>query len=278
MNVKQFFLVSFLGIAVTLVSLAAVLSDAYGAEPVPPRPSQLVYIYDYAGLVDEADEEKIREVAAAIDEKTGAQIVVVTVNDLAGRTIEDYALTLFRSWGIGDKEKNNGILILVNKENLLLGKSGRIRIEVGYGLEGAITDGRAGWILDNFALPAFEEGEFSRGITDTFMAVAAEVAQEYGLDLKQDELSELTGYVEEVSLPYDLIFAIIVFIFISMILLSGTGGRPRRRRPYGGFGPFWGPFNSGGFGGGFGGFGGGFGSGGGGSFGGGSSGGGGASR
>ncbi|SHM38852.1 uncharacterized protein SAMN05660826_00936 [Caldanaerovirga acetigignens] len=266
---------------VLLICFSIFLKEVAAQDPVPSRPSELVYVYDYAGLIDEADEAKIRAYAKAIDDRTGAQIVVVTVNHFSGRTIEDYALELFRSWGIGDREKNNGVLILVNKENLLSGKSGRIRIEVGYGLEGAITDGKAGWILDTYALPAFEEGEYSKGITDTFMAVAAQVAGEYNLDLKEGEFAELSAYSGEEGIPLELILAIMFFIVTWIIILSGLWPGIWRRPPGGGFGPFRGPFGGGFFGGGFGGFGGGFGGGGfsgRGGFGGGSSGGGGASR
>ncbi|TYP50906.1 TPM domain-containing protein [Thermosediminibacter litoriperuensis] len=279
MDTKKSVLSILFMVLTTVMCLAGFLPAARAAEPVPARPSDLLYVYDHAGLIDQADEARMREVAKAIDDKTGAQVVVVTVNDLAGRTIEDYALTLFRSWGIGDREKNNGVLILVNKENLLAERSGRIRIEVGYGLEGTITDGKAGWILDTYALPAFEKREFSRGIADTFMAVAAEVAREYGLDLEQGELSDLSVYVREESIPFDLILAMLVFI-VAAIIITSRGRRAAHRWPFDDHGPFWGPFSGGGFGGGFGGgsgFGGGFG-GGGGSFGGGSSGGGGASR
>ena len=89
----------------------------------------------------------MQKIAKAIDDRTKAQVVVVTVNDLSRMEIEEYALNLFRNWGIGDREKNNGVLILVNKESLIANQRGRIRIEVGYGLEGAITDGKAGAIL-----------------------------------------------------------------------------------------------------------------------------------
>ncbi|NLL18707.1 MAG: TPM domain-containing protein, partial [Clostridia bacterium] len=85
-------------------------------------------------------------VALALKKASGADLVVVTVENLGGYTIEEYALELFRRWGLGDKEKNNGVLLLVNKENVLTGQSGRVRIEVGYGLEGAIPDGKAGRI------------------------------------------------------------------------------------------------------------------------------------
>jgi uncharacterized protein len=266
----------------TITLMSAIFLFFYGfiafhggakAEPIPSQPNTITYVYDYANLIDSSDEDSIRQIALAIDRKTKAQLVVVTVNDLNGMALEDYSLKLLRDWGIGDRQKNNGVLLLVNKENLLAGKSGRIRIEVGYGLEGAINDAKAGRILDNFALPAFEEKQYSRGITDTFMALASEVAKEYNLDLSSGELSELESYSRQGDgeIPIGVIAAIIIFIIILFIFIPRTGRGKHFKGPFDGpfFGPFGGGFGGGGFGGG------GFGGGG---FGGGSGGGGGASR
>ncbi|MFY9414631.1 MAG: TPM domain-containing protein, partial [Tepidanaerobacteraceae bacterium] len=196
-----------------ILCIIAILFPQFAlAEPIPPKPQANVYVFDYADLIESQDEQAMQKIAKAIDDRTKAQVVVVTVNDLSRMEIEEYALNLFRNWGIGDREKNNGVLILVNKESLIANQRGRIRIEVGYGLEGAITDGKAGAILDNFALPAFETGDYSRGIKDAFMAVSAEVAKEYGLDLEDGELSGLESYAveEDDDLLTDIIIAIII--------------------------------------------------------------------
>ena len=266
-------------VAVLVFSLMLINSGFASAEPVPAKPDTNIYVFDYANLIDEADKLEMQKIAKALDDKTKAEIVVVTVNDLSHMEIEEYALKLFRSWGIGDKEKNNGILILVNKESILNNQRGRIRIEVGYGLEGAINDGKAGAILDNFALPAFETGEYSKGIRDTFMAVCSEVAKEYGLDLANEELSDLQNYsvaeADDIT-SWEVLLAVIIFIIILILLTKKHSRRYYRRNPFDG--PFGGGFGGGGFrGGGFGG--GGFGGGSsGGGFGGGRSGGAGASR
>lgn len=261
-------IVSFLTIILLFLPLSIVLADI-----LPQKPTFINYVYDYADLLDPIAEEKIASIAEIIDKKTGAQIVIVTVDDIQNMTIEDYALELFRSWGIGDREKNNGVLILVNKTNIIEGKPGRIRIEVGYGLEGAINDGKAGAILDKFAIPAFEVGDYSRGIYDTFMSVCAEIAKEYDLDIENEELTDLDGYaISDEGIPLDIILAVIFFIILFIIIIKNRDFRPPSG-PFGGssFGGFYGRgFRGGGFGG--------FGSGSGRSFGGGSSGGGGASR
>ena len=143
------------GIGKTLLWLSAVASIILGlfsftaakADPVPPKPSSISYVYDYANLLEPSDLQHIKQIAKIIDDKTRAQLVVVTVKDLDGKSLEEYSLNLFRSWGIGDKEKNNGVLLLINKKNLIENRSGRIRIEVGYGLEARLTDGKTGRIM-----------------------------------------------------------------------------------------------------------------------------------
>ncbi|WPX08860.1 TPM domain-containing protein [Anaerocellum danielii] len=242
----------------------------YSLASIPQKPAENSYIFDYANLIDDSDEDQMRALAKKIEDSISAEIVVVTVETLGNYTIEEYALNLFRKWGIGNKEKDNGVLILVNKENLLANKKGKIRIEVGYGLEGAIPDGKAGRILDTYAIPAFENKEYSRGIKDTFFAVASEVAKEYNLNL--DEIQGYSGMqtsddssttVDDSELKFSDVIMIIIFVIIFVFVLS----KSRRK------GCWWyrGPWD--GFGGGSSSSGGGFGG-----FGGGSSGGGGASR
>lgn len=228
------------------------------AEPVPSKPAVNLYVFDYANIIDEIDETKMQKIAKAIDDKTTAQVVVVTVNDLNNMEIEDYALQLFRSWGIGDKEKNNGVLILVNRESIVNNQRGRIRIEVGYGLEGAINDAKAGAILDNYAIPAFESENYSKGIYDTFMAVCSEVAKEYGLDLSDEEFSQLSGYstsTESDGIPFINILIIFIILVVILTFLPPSSRRGRSSRTYRGGGFGGGGFGGGGFGGG--GFGGG---------------------
>lgn len=265
----------------TTVFLVVVLLFNMGmamAQPIIPKPNNNQYIFDYARIIETKDRQDMANIAKSIDDKTGAQIVVVTVDNIDDMSLEEYALKLFRTWGIGDKEKNNGILLLINKEKLVSKSSGRVRIEVGYGLEGAINDGKAGYILDKYAMPAFEEGDFSTGITDTFMAISAEVVKEYNIDIENNQLAPLEGYMSpEKNLPIGIIMGIIVFLIFFIITVIIAIKNDNFRGPFGGGGPFSGP--------GSGGryprrniwIGGGFGSGGR-SFGGGSSGGGGASR
>lgn len=244
------------------------------AEPqVPPKPERYDYVYDYAGILIGQDAAKIRSIGTELESKTQAQIIVVTIDSLAGIPIEDYANTLFRSWGIGTAEKNNGILILVNKENVLKNKQQRIRIEVGYGLEGAVTDGAAGRILDELVLPKWENQQYSEGIAAGYSAVASRVAGEYNATLEGGGGSAPGQQPKDrVTAPDIFSSPIAIFILVIFIMtVTNILKRGRRRRNK------WDDDDWFGGGGGWGGFGGG-GWGGGGGFGGGSSGGGGAGR
>lgn len=266
-----------IGLYAALLALMLAPMAAWAAPAVPPKPTEFAYVYDYADLIDAQAEQRINALGAAIDKVSKAQIIAVTVPDMGDYPIEDYALELFRSWGIGDKDKNNGVLLLVNKQRLMDNQTGKVRIEVGYGLEGAIPDSVAGQILDQYVLPPWQSSDYSKGILDGYMAIAARVAEEYNIDL-----SSVEGYQ---PLPVDdrednqpagntILFALLI---IGAIFLN-FWSRRRNWRRYNRWGgpPFGGGF--GGFGGSSGGFGGGSSGGFGGGFGGGSSGGGGASR
>jgi len=272
-NTKMFIL------SLVFLLVLSLSPTAFASSQIPPKPDRFDYVFDYAAMLEPQDISAIRSLGRELEDKTKAQVVVVTVESLGDYPIEEYANILFRSWGLGNREKNNGVLLLVNKENILAGKPGRVRIEVGYGLEGAIPDGKAGRILDNYVLPRWEQQKYSEGVLQGYLAIAAEVAREYNVTLDgsyapvpADTSANRTG-----SLPAPFIGLIIAVILLA--LFSSIVRKNRRRKrwdddDFGGYGG-WG---GGGFfgGGGFGGWGGGgFGGGG---FGGGSSGGGGASR
>lgn len=128
---------------------------------VLPPPTQDIYLVDDAGMVEAEDRQKILAMGRELDQKTRAQVVVVTISTLGPESIEDYANKLFRKWGIGDKKKNNGVLLLIAKEDR------KFRIEVGYGLEGSITDGYAGSVLDGMKSD-FRGGKYSSAIVSAY--------------------------------------------------------------------------------------------------------------
>lgn len=216
---------------------------------IPSPPTSNIYVNDYANLIEPEAEDKLQEVGKAIDQASGAQIIVVTLDNLQGLNIKDFSLQLFRKWGIGSKEKNNGVLLLINKENLMAGKSGKIRIEVGYGLEGAITDGKAGNILDSYVIPRWQEQKYSQGIYDGYMAIAAEVAREYKLDL-QKELAGLKDYSKSNSSGKDGGWWITIIFYVILIAIFILFFKFGKRKGNGGGGSGWGGSGGSDFGGG----------------------------
>lgn len=242
------------------------------AAPSIPRQTDEFYVNDFAGVLSQETKDYVIQRSKALAEETKAQVAVAVVDSLEGETIEDYANAMFRQYGIGDEKENNGVLIL------LAIKDREVRIEVGYGLEGAINDAKAGRIIRSQGTPFLKDNDWDTGIKLMYTGVMEAVYEEYGLqppsELDTSSLlsEEDTQSGEEDSGHGDLIW--IILVIIVLIIMNSNNRRGGRRG-----GGFRGPYIGGGFGGGFGGGGfGGGGFGGGGSLGGGgSSGGGGAS-
>ena len=146
---------------------------------VPPKPSASsgIYVQDYAGVISEPVRNYLQSLGRQLDQKTTSQLVVVTVKNLNGAPLEDYSLKLLRDWGIGNKEKNNGVLMLVSTGDR------KSRIEVGYGLEGKLTDSFTGKIQDQYMIPYFRKGTYEEGIAKGYEALAQSIAREYNVQL-----------------------------------------------------------------------------------------------
>ena len=202
---------------------------------------------------------------AALETQSRRQLVVVTLPDLQGYEISDYGYQLGRAWGIGTKEKNDGALLIVAP------KERKLRIEVGYGLEGTLTDGMSSLIINQAIVPKFKAGDLPGGIEAGVDQIV------HLLMLPPEEAQKIAQQANANAAKADdgfdwstLIFFGFFFLFFVLPMLRGGRGRRYRR---GGFAPvIWGPGSGRGWGGGGGGWsgGGGF-SGGGGSFGGGGS-------
>ncbi len=116
------------------------------------------YVNDFAGVLSEATENSLENRLSSFTASTSNEIAVVTLSSLEGETVENAAVKLFEEWGIGDKEKDNGVLLLVAINDR------ELRIEVGYGLEPVLTDSRSGNIIRNQITPAFKIGDYEGGI------------------------------------------------------------------------------------------------------------------
>lgn len=148
--------------------IAGSLETVFALE-IPPLHKR---VNDYAHMISPPIQQQLEEKLAALEQSDSTQIAVLTVTDLQGVSIEEYSMEVAKKWKIGQKQLNNGVIFIVAKENR------KMRIEVGYGLEGRLTDILAGRILDNEVRPFFKEGNFdegfSRGVDGIIQAVRGE--------------------------------------------------------------------------------------------------------
>lgn len=183
-----------------------------------PDPEGPIYVQDFAQLLSEKDKQEIIQLGSFLDERTGAQIALLTVPSLEGVPVQDYAVEAFRQYGLGDAEKNNGVLILLALEER------KIYISVGYGLEGRLPDGKVGRILDTYALPYLENNDFSSGLTNTYKQLFNEVAEEYQLGEQVETQSFEYGYENKEISPFSIIIFTIIFLIILFLDFKFFGG------------------------------------------------------
>lgn len=250
--------VALLATLALLIGIAAARAQARGDIPALTRP-----VNDVAGVLDAASVSRIENTIRSLQAASGDVIVVATIPTVEPYgDIREYAVQMFRNQGrgIGDRGKDNGLLILLALQER------RVWVEVGYGLEGFVTDGFAGEVSRQVMTPLFRSGEFGQGLLAGTNALAARIAEGRNVQLPGVPPVRLRPRATQGQIPLGWI---IVFIVI-LIILSRSGGGPRRgARRWGrdgwsgwssGVGPFGGGFGGGGFGGGgSGGFGGGFG-------------------
>jgi len=141
---------------------------------IPPKPSVSEgLVFDNTGTLTGPQKQALSQKLVAYDDSTSSQIAVVIINTLEGYEIDEYGLALGRKWGIGGKEFSNGVIVIVAKQDR------KMRIEVGYGLEGAIPDITAKSIMDNSMTPAFKEDNYYRGLDNATDDIIRAAAGEY---------------------------------------------------------------------------------------------------
>jgi len=131
------------------------------------------FVNDYAGMMSESERQSLETKLADFEKETSNEISVVVVPNLDGDMIENFAIKLFEDWKIGKAKNDNGILMLIAKEDR------KMRIEVGYGLEGALTDAQSFWIIDDIMKPAFAEEKYYQGIDQAVDKIIAATQGEY---------------------------------------------------------------------------------------------------
>ncbi|MBE0598485.1 MAG: TPM domain-containing protein, partial [Desulfuromonadales bacterium] len=191
-----------------LALTALLLATTYGEALEVPSPAG--YVNDRAALLTVQSRQQLESFLRDFQASDSTQIVVLTIPSLEGEAVEEYALKVAEAWGIGEKGKDNGALLLVAQAER------KIRIEVGYGLEGRLTDLLAGRIVDQEIAPRFREGDFNGGIVAGVTAMAEAVRGEYqGKPRRQRERNPLG------------LLALLLFLGPGLMLLGG-GGRARQ--------------------------------------------------
>jgi len=206
----------------------AFLSGA-SASAAPQFPKLTGRVVDDANIIPEAEEARITQKLAALEQQSGRQVVVVTLPDLQGYSIDDYGYQLGREWGIGQKGEDNGALLIVAPNER------KVRIEVGYGLEPILTDAWSWFIVRDEILPRFKQGDMPAGIEAGVDAIVQQItlppeeAQKVADQAKaaREDSNKGSGFGGFIFL------LIIIFFFVIPLLSAIFGGGRRRRRRYG---------------------------------------------
>lgn len=185
------------------------------AEPqFPPLSGRVV---DQANVLSADQLQRLTRSLADFEQRSSIQLVVATLTSLQGDTIEEYGYQLGRAWGIGQKDRNNGVLLLIAPGER------KVRIEVGYGLEGTLTDALSSNIIQTQILPAFRQGNLAAGIEAGSTAIQQALVGEYHPKPKQEESS-----LKEAMAP----LGFFLFLLIMFVVRHLPGQRALRRHGY----------------------------------------------
>jgi len=201
----------------TRISSAVLIIAAVFLMPQGPAAAGPGYVNDYANLLQTGDEAQIVSIARELEQKTTAQLAVVTVESTQPKPIEMAAVELFEKWGIGQKGKDNGVLLLVAL------KDRKVRIENGYGLEGVLTDALSQQIISRLIVPEFKAGRFSQGIRQGAVAIVSLIAQDAGVEISGAQPQMVKNLKQRPNILAGL-FRLLFMIFFMMMLASGRGG------------------------------------------------------
>lgn len=262
-------LVKVLGV-VCLILFTTFPAAAFAADV--PAPVGHIYVQDFVNLLTSEQKEELTNYGISLDDATTAQLAVLIIASTEGEPVETFAVKALREYGLGDKDKDNGALLVVTTEPDQDGKR-HFYLSTGYGLEGALPDGKVGRIIDDVAMPYLQDERPDLAVMEAYKSFYNEIAEEYGWDgeVAPVSLSENEANDRGFGIPFPVI--IIIGIYIVIRIMNNRGGpggggggrRSRGRGPIFFPGSFGGGSGTGGFGGGGGGFrGGGGGSGGGG--------------
>ena len=190
--------------------------NTHAEEVQIPAPVGDIYVQDFANVLNQTERTELINLGRNIEDQTTAQIAVLTVSTIGDRPMEEFANAAFRQYGIGNNEKNNGVLLVLSLQER------KVRIEVGYGLEGRIPDGKAGRILDEYAIPYLKNQQPNTAIVETYKALAKEVLAEYGNEGDVNKQTQAAGE-KGLGIPgWLMVIVIIGVVFLDFKFFGGT--------------------------------------------------------
>lgn len=229
---------------IILIICIILITQVLAALEVPPLRGR---INDNAGFLSSQQKAQLERDLRQLEERTSAQLVLLTIPSLQGEALEDYSMRVAETWGLGQEDLDNGILLLIAQ------REKKLRIEVGYGLEHIITDLKAGYIIRNVITPRFSRGDYFGGVRDGMSALSGLIDDQFVISEEELARYRQEHATQTAQLPLGLILFIFIFamsIFgrknrsggslLPWLLLGSMGSRGGGRGGFGGFGGFGG--------------------------------------
>lgn len=203
---------------ILLLFLALIAPFASASTPKPPATPR-DYVVDLAGVMDGNSSVRLNTLLRELEQKTTAQVLVLTVQSLDGESIEEFALTTKETWRLGQKGKDNGVLIVVAVQDR------RYRIEVGYGLESILPDSMVGTIGREYLVPYFRKGDYGGGVSAAALAIIQTIAASEGVRITDmPEVRQPRGSVQTRPLgKFQTVMMVILFIIAAVLFITHPG-------------------------------------------------------
>jgi uncharacterized protein len=215
MKMKRIFSMLFLFFTIFLSS-----GQVYAEDLQIPAPVGDIYVQDFANVLSDQEKTELRGLGRSLEDQTTAQVAVLTVETIGNRSIQEFANEAFRQYGIGSAELNNGVLLVFAMNER------QVWVEVGYGLEGRLPDGKVGRILDDFAISYLKGNEPNLAIVETYKVITNEVLAEYGMEEGQQPIEQPPAETQNVDEgigipPWMLLIIVVIVLFLDFKFFGG---------------------------------------------------------
>ncbi len=214
-KLKKIFVIAALVVAL-IVIFTPLNSLADSSKIKLPDVKKDTFIYDQGEFLNDDEERKVNELLVKLEKASTIEFAVITIPSLNDLTIEEYANKMANELGIGKKEKNNGVLLLISKTD------NKVRLEIGNGLQGILTDSISGRILDNYFVPYRENNEYDKAVSQTVQAVINRIASSEEYDFSIDGIDESLVVDDDIS-GTTVFIIILVLVLIAVVLEGATG-------------------------------------------------------